>query len=206
VNKTERDFLTPEESWRLLEFARNDFLGPAIWIAILAGLRPSEIQALVWESVDFCNCQILIRAAYNRKVKRIQPFPKQRDWGIAPMPPALMEFLKKKSRGKALNDFVSQAQSGGMLDYGTYYKRLLILCRESGIKQVSPHELRHSCTELYIQAGASAEDIRRLLNQKSLSATARYIHRTDERLLSIASMVRDIKSDRSTSKKLYLIR
>jgi site-specific recombinase XerD len=55
--------------------------------------------------------------------------------------------------------------------------------------RVTPHELRHSCTELYVQAGASAEDLRRLLNHKSLAATIRYMHRTDERLQRIASQV-----------------
>ncbi len=63
------------------------------------------------------------------------------------------------------------------------------ICKELSLPRVTAHELRHSCTELYIEAGASAEDIRRLLNQSSLTATARYIHRTDERLTKIAGNI-----------------
>ena len=38
-------------------------------------------------------------------------------------------------------------------------------------------------------AGATAEDIRRLLNQSSLTAPARYMHRTDKRLNRIAAPI-----------------
>ncbi len=74
-----------------------------------------------------------------------------------------------------------------MLSYETYLRALRRACQEAGVPEVTPHELRHSCAELYVQAGATAEDIRRLLNQSSLTATARYMHRTDERLNLIAS-------------------
>ena len=42
--------------------------------------------------------------------------------------------------------------------------------------------------------GASSEDIRRLLNQKSLIATKRYIHRTDERLTALAASISLVSS------------
>lgn len=195
----ERPFLTPEESWRLLEAARETWAGPAIWVAILSGLRPSEIQALRWRSVDFDRMQILICAAFNRKLRVMQAQPKQADWGIAPIPPVLAEYLKELRVGRSDEDFVCAGQQrdwpagpgpwAGMLNYESFTRVLTRLCKKAGVKRVTPHELRHSCTELYVQAGASAEDLRRLLNHKSLTATIRYMHRTDERLQRIASQV-----------------
>ncbi|MEK7692076.1 MAG: hypothetical protein AAB425_13765 [Bdellovibrionota bacterium] len=41
-----------------------------------------------------------------------------------------------------------------------------------------------------MRAGAGVEDVRRLLNQKSLTATASYIHRSDERLQGLAACVK----------------
>lgn len=154
---------------------------------VLSGLRPSEAQALTWGAVDFERRQILIRAAFNKKEGRLQAHPKQDDWGLAPIPDALYDFLVSRQGGP--EEFVAQGCNGGMLSYETYLRALRRLCKAAQVPEVTPHELRHSCTELYVQAGASAEDIRRLLNQSSLTATARYMHRTDERLSGIAAKV-----------------
>ena len=163
------------------------YFGPGIWLQVLSGLRPSEVQALRWSSVDFERKQILIRSAYNNKEGQLQDHPKQDDWGTAPMPEALADFLKFLRRKP--DDFVVQSEVGQMLSYTTYLVAVKRVCKRAGVTVVTPHELRHSCTEMYIQAGASAEDIRRLLNQSSLTATARYMHRTDERLDGIAAKI-----------------
>ena len=85
-------------------------------------------------------------------------------------------------------DFVAGDASGKMLPYETYAINLKRLCARAGLREVSPHELRHSCSEFYVErGGATAEDIRRLLNHKSLTSTSAYIHRTPERLNGIVN-------------------
>lgn len=127
VPRRERAFLTPQESQRLLAFAQSHYLGPAIYLQILAGLRPSEVQALTWSSVDFERGVILIRAAFNNKEGRLQEHPKQDDWGMAPIPPQLGVFLtdlKAKRRERAEACVVQNvAGSGAMLPYETYLTR-----------------------------------------------------------------------------------
>jgi integrase len=193
VPKRERDFLSPAQSNKLMEFARDHYLGPAIWLQILAGLRNSEVQALRWSAIDWERGQILIRAAFNNKEDRLQEHPKQEDWGTAPIPPMLREYLidLKGKRREPEDAFIAQneREDGSMLPYETYLRALRRVCEDAGVPAITPHELRHSCTEMYVQAGATAEDIRRLLNQSSLTATARYMHRTDERLMGIASRI-----------------
>lgn len=187
VHDRKRNFLHPKQAWRLLEFSKDHYLGPAIWLQVLAGLRPSEVQAMKGKSLIFELDQILICAAYNNKTDRMQDFPKQEDWAYAPMPPELKEYLMTLQIGP--DDFVARSLKGGMLPYSTYLPALRRLCKEAAVEEVTPHELRHTCTEIYMQAGASAEDIRRLLNHGSLTATKHYIHRTDERLNHIAGTV-----------------
>jgi len=196
IHRVEREFLSPADSWKLLEVSKDHFAGMAIWVALLSGLRPGEIQALRWSAIDFDRSQILIRATFNKKVGKIQDHPKQKDWGRAPMPKVLSDFLKDRSKGKRADDFVCPNDEGGMLSYESFVRQVLPrLCAQAGVKRVTPHELRHSCTELYVQVGASAEDLRRLLNHKSLSATIRYMHRTDERLQGIASQIVSPKNE-----------
>lgn len=186
----ERDFLNPDAAQKLLEYCRNHSIGAAIWISMLSGLRPGEVQALRWKNVDLDRRVILIREAYKRKVNRIEPFPKQKNSGKAPIPDMLAEFLAGLAcRTRGGEAFVAPGEGGDMLNYKVYFYGLKRLCKEAGVKVITPHELRHSCTELYVEQGASQEDLRRLLNQTSLTATKRYIHRTDERLSGIAKNV-----------------
>ena len=115
----------------------------------------------------------------------IKLLPKGKSWERVPMPEMLADFLKslKVSQKASDSDLVCPSENGVMLDYSVILRGVKNLCREAGVTIVTPHELRHSCTELYMQLGeASMEDIRRLLHHKSAQTTQRYIHRTDERL------------------------
>jgi integrase len=193
VHQTERNFLHPTEAWKLLNVARHHYLGAGIWLGIFAGLRISEIQALTWSAVDFISGQIHIRAAYKRHAKCIEPYPKQKDWGKAQMAAALVDFLKPLSVGKKPTDLVVTAARGGMLEYKKFYDGLKVLCAEADVTILTPHELRHSCSEMWIDAGASREDIRRQLNHKRDESLRPYIHRTDDRLASIALEIKGPK-------------
>jgi integrase len=209
LRKALREFLKPDEARRLMQVCSDHWLGPAIWIGLLSGLRPSEIQALTWDSVNFESGHITIKAAYIRKTKTLQPYPKQGEWGRAPMPQLLMEYLLPKRR-QISSQFVACGPTGEMLSYHSFYSGLKRLCKEAGVTPVTPHELRHSCTELYVEWGASLEDLRRLLNHKSSSVTATYIHQTDERLQNIAVDVgrsqREPPKPTRPDQKLRLIR
>lgn len=90
------------------------------------------------------------------------------------------------------DDFVAQNKNGGMLEYTAFNQTLKSLCKGLGLKQITPHELRHSSSELWVNAGASEVDIGRQLNQSSSSTTRRYMHRSDERLDSLALKVGEV--------------
>lgn len=190
VSTPKRNYLTPAEAWRLLNHCRDHFLGPAIWIATLSALRPSEIQALRVGSVKLEIPEIQIKEAFKRKINRIEPFPKQKEWGSAPIPPQLLDYLRPRIAPREPGDFAAPGLKGGMLKYNIFLDGLKRFCRELKITEVTPHELRHTATEIYFHSGASAEDVRRLLNHASLNATKSYIHHTPERLLAIASQIK----------------
>ena len=54
---------------------------------------------------------------------------------------------------------------------------------------VTPHKLRHPCTQIWFHHGATLEDVRRLLGHKSSETTRRYVHKTDDRLIRLASVI-----------------
>ena len=105
------------------------------------------------------------------------------------MPSALSDYLMAQKRRFPLG-FVAPAFMGGMLEQKKFHNGLKKFCMEAGVKRISPHGLRHSCTEIWMKNGATVEDIRRLLGHKSVETTLRYVHRTDDRLIKLAKEIR----------------
>lgn len=191
VAKTKRAFLSPTDAWKLLDHVRGHYAGPAIWIQTLAGFRVEAIIGLTWRNVLWDLNQILVCAAWKYKVRRMEAYPKGKDWEYFPMVPQLKEYLLAL---RALHkyqddDFVCQAKGGGMLPYDSYEGALKRLCASAGVTILGTHELRHSCTEIWMHAGANQEDIRRLLGHKNGSTTLAYIHRTEDRLTRLAKSI-----------------
>jgi len=63
------------------------------------------------------------------------------------------------------------------------------LCKVAGVPEIACHGLRHSTAELWMEQGATEEDIRALLTQKHSSTTRRYMHRSSDRLHQMAKLV-----------------
>jgi integrase len=193
VRKVHRSFLPPAQAFHLLDHSRTHrYMGPPVWCQTLAGLRVEAVMGLDWSAIYWDTDQILIRRAWKQKVGRMEDFPKGRDWEYVPMTPLLKDYLWGiwVSLGRPSEGFVCPGVKGGMLPYETYLRALRRLCESAGVPLVTTHELRHTCTELFVNAGANAEDLRRLLNHKSVATTMRYIHRTDERLNAVAGMIK----------------
>lgn len=187
VPRITRQSLTPEQSSKLLDQANGHWLKPALMLGLLGGLRVSEIQALRWTEVDLDRSIIIIKAAYDRRAKAIQPFPKQKNWGQSVIPLPLHQFLVQFRIGKADDEFVVVGQKGSLLNYNVFSKHLKILCKSANLPILTIHELRHSCTEIWARNGASTLDCGRQLNHKNSATTERYMHRNDHRLISIGS-------------------
>lgn len=190
IPRKERAFLEPEQVWNLLFSVENHFTAPAIWVMALTGLRVGEVLALKWNAIDLKRKQITIKAAWNKRVWAMQAYPKGKKWTRVPMPDPLHNFLLRLAVNKDPDEFICKSADGGFLHYESVRKYLKMACLTENLPAITPHELRHSATELYFSESASVEDVRRLLNHKSLSATSAYVHRTDERLQGIAEKIK----------------
>lgn len=189
VQREEREFLKPDEARMVLAACRDEYIGPAVWLGILAGLRTEAIQALRVGAVDFEASEIRILAGYKRKAKETMPYPKGKRIAKVPMVPPLRDYLRQVTAEKSSNDYVIGGLSVPMLSHSTFLDHLSVLCKRLGVTSVTPHELRHSCSEIWFDEGASQEDVRRVLNHASLASLKPYIHRTDDRLHLLAAKI-----------------
>ncbi|MCB0342072.1 MAG: tyrosine-type recombinase/integrase [Pseudobdellovibrionaceae bacterium] len=189
VPTKESKYLNPDEARALLGFVRGKAYGVAIWLQVLVGMRIGEVQALKWENVDFKGGRIYIRSTYLRKEGRFQDYPKGKRWHTVVMPPDLVSYLRIE-KVKSVGEFVATSPSTDFLSYHSFYDGLRKYCRLLGLPSIGTHALRHSASELYMQSGASRDDLRILFNHSSSAVTDRYVHDKGERLKSVAKLVR----------------
>ena len=66
-------------------------------------------------------------------------------------------------------------------------------CKQAGVSlKIATHGLRHSTSELYMEHGASRDDINALFNHSSNEVTERYIHDKSRRRQSISKIADNI--------------
>jgi integrase len=189
IGEVRRNFLKPEEARRFLKAVLNHRFGVAYWIMLGSGLRIGEVQGLKHKDLDLDLGLIHLKRQWNEREQRLSSL-KNNTETVVQMPVPLVKFLKEKFPNPVSPDqFVVTSNTGNMADAKKIRGNLKRACKEAGIKEITPHELRHSCTELWIEMGASEEDLRRLLNHKSSASTRKYIHRTPERLSRLAAQI-----------------
>lgn len=192
VPKKLRNFLKPDEARAFLDAVRDEHVGPAIWIMTYVGLRIGEMQALQWWNIDLKSGVLTLTQQYVYKEKRIGPVKNDTPIRI-PMPADLIDYLSsKRPPGVDPNTWVVPAETkDAMLSRGTFKGALKRLCKDHSTPvKLTPHELRHTCTELWVEAGATREDLRRVLNHSSENSTKGYMHETAERVTRISAIMK----------------
>ena len=95
-----------------------------------------------------------------------------------PIPDELFKKLKRfeKSSGSKFV-YPSPDDVTEHMDYNKYYKALKKYAKEVGLfKNIATHTLRHSTHSIYMEMGASEEDMKELFAHQSEETTRRYIH------------------------------
>jgi integrase len=191
VPKKETPYLKVEEAVRLLRYVRGRSFELAVWLTLYVGMRVGEVQALRWNNVDLNEGVIHIRSTYVRKEKRLQDYPKGKQWHSVAIPPELLEMLRLAATvGMNPNDFVVHSPRREMLNYAGYLRALKSYCKEAGVTMIATHGLRHSTSGIYMANGATRDDLYRLFKHSSPSVTERYIHDKGERVQQVAQLIR----------------
>lgn len=177
-------FMKPEQSLIVMEYVMGSLFESLIWIQLFTGCRVGEVLLLRWRHIDFDNDFIWVEHTYIRKTGEIQEYTKNGSQVYLPLPPRLKAFLLAR-KGKP-DDLVAPNTLGNMICYYVYRRYLRVLQTKLNLDIRSSHGLRHSATELWAEAGATIEDLRRLLNHNSQQSTLKYVHRTDRRLMALS--------------------
>ncbi len=196
LEEREADFLEVAEARALLGHVRGKPYELAIWLGVFVGLRVGEVQALLWRDVDLERGIIRIRRTYVRRERRFKEYPKGRRWHEVAVPPELLDLLRQERVRSFASEYVVSGPEPRMregrppLCYESYLFALKAYCKELGLKQLATHGLRHSTSALWMEHGASKDDMRLLFAHSDQKVTERYLHYETARHLSrIANVI-----------------
>jgi integrase len=142
-------------------------LRPLITLAIYTGMRRGELLKLRRSHVDFGLNLINVKQTKTGKDRTV------------PMDVSVRETLIRLCEGLSDDDFVFiNPQTGVQL---TDVKRgFRSACRETGILNLTFHDLRHTFGTRLADAGVDIVKIAELMGHQSILTTRRYTHATEE--------------------------
>lgn len=182
----EMDFLNPQEISLLLKHAQEPYK-TLFLLAILTGMRRSEIMALQWGDIDWNSNTIFVRRSLywivNEKKgpnwRFITPKSKRSIRAIV-MSPMLKKALQIHQITCPVNehDLVFSNKVGNPLDGQHVVNRYFLpTLRMAGLRKIRFHDLRHSFTSLLIAQGENTKFIQSQLGHASIQTTLdRYGH------------------------------
>jgi integrase len=157
--------------------------------AAIAGLRRSELLALLWDDVDFVHSLIRVHEGYSAQK---HGEPKSRKSHTVPMADKLadaLEALKRRRHHTTAGDHVFVGRSGGPLDGSALRRRYLATCNAARLRPLRFHDLRHTFASVAINV-ATVVQVQAWMGHADLSTTMHYLHHKshadDARLLSTA--------------------
>lgn len=210
VPRYEAHFYDEQQLQRLLQAAKDDPLYPLIQLAMIYGLRRSELLGLKWDSIDFVRKTLTIRHTVSKVTKAVakdkaktassyRSFPLTEEAAQIIQQAKAEETQNRRLMGTAYqeNDYVFKWSDGRPFppDYVTHhFSRLL---KNHDLPHIRFHELRHSCASLLLNRGFTLKDVQEWMGHSDISVTANiYGHLDIARKQSIAdSMTSLFRSD-----------
>jgi integrase len=149
------------------------WLGLAVALAGLAGLRMGEVRALEVRDVDLAHGLLILRRALSEDESLT---PKDGEERRIPLVPELAERLREATKNKLPRARVVLDEQGRTPTRQRVLHRFKQYLARSNLSERSFHALRHDFASELVRRGASIEAVRTLVGHSSLKMTQRYVH------------------------------
>lgn len=154
-------------------FRATGWLGLAIRLAALAGMRSGEVRALEVRDVDLEQHRILIRRACSEDVVMT---PKNDQERVVPLVPELEAYLRDAMKDKLPRARLVVDEHGKTPRRQRLLHCFRLFLKREGIRHWTFHSLRHFFISELVRRGAGLEAVRLLAGHSKLEMTQRYAH------------------------------
>lgn len=164
------DFLTTQESRRLLASITDRGWYAMVLVALRTGLRLGELLGLKWEDI---NLQTRLLSVRRSILRGVESSPKSNRERHIPFTTEVRDGLLSIGPGRGL---VFYRTPGNPMQHETPRKSLIKICEAAGLRKIGWHTLRHTFASQLVAAGASIKAVQELLGHSDIQTTMRYAH------------------------------
>ncbi len=204
--KFEPNFLTQEEASKLLEVIKDEKIYPMILIAIVYGMRRSEICGLQWNSINFEENTITVKHTMVKQKTLIIKDSTKTSSSYRTYPlldivkNELINIKEKQEENKRIfkKGYIQSPQvftwdNGELITVDYLSHKFVKLLESNGLPKIRLHDLRHSCASILLSQGAQLKDVQEWLGHADISMTANvYGHLDIRRKQKLASEMASI--------------
>jgi integrase len=165
------DFLTREETEKLLGVARSPEEYVLLLFAVRTGARAGEQIALEWGDLDWNSRKVILRRSSTRGV--VGPTKSGRERKV-PLSRELERALRaiRHLRGK----LVFCNPDGRPLSLWQLHERIWGACRRAGLRRIRWHDLRHTFASHLVMANVPLRQVQDWMGHSTIMMTMRYSH------------------------------
>ena len=194
MRKKKVDAMTPEQAkvfFSLADHCAAD-LRCMLYLLTTTGVRRGELVGLKWRDVDIGAAVLHVErgVAYTHKTGVVMSTPKTpssiRDIPLMPATVDILnrykEYMKNKNQTTIINDAYLFHMRGDIfrpIDPNAITRRVKRFMRNSGLPDLSPHDLRHSCATLLLAQGADVKSVQQILGHSDASTTLNFYVKAD---------------------------
>ena len=197
---------TIDECIKLIKTIKGEKLELLIMMAVMTGMRRSELLGIRWKAIDFENNLLYVNHSVIRAVidGRQTPYGQdklKRDASFRTLPlieqlgEALKTEMHRRYHGKApnLDEYVFVDEKGDILKPNYVSDAFPKLLRKHNLRHIRFHDLRHSCANLLISSRVPLIEVQQWMGHSNISTTAdMYGHLTFETKLKSAEIIKKI--------------
>jgi len=180
-----------EEEGRYLAATREPLASIGA-VLVDTGLRPEECYRLMWESITWCNGRngtLLVTHGKTKAARR-----------VIPMTPRVRTVLEQRweSAEKPLEGWVWPAPThSGHVEPSSLKKQHRKALRIAGVREFVLYSLRHTFLTRLGESGCDAWTLARIAGHSSITISARYVHPSENAVLSAVERLGGHKSGHS---------
>ena len=187
-------YLSLDEKSRLLEACRsssNAFLYPIVHLALLTGMRYSEITQLKWKDI---NDELRFVTIYETKNGDTRTIPLTNDM--------LEVFQAIPKPGKATDHIFTSYKLIPTKHPISIRKSFATALKNAGIDNFRFHDLRHTAASHMAMGGATQGELMAILGHRSPSMTRRYAHYNQQHLEKVMNRAYKVTSKTTDKENL----